>query len=572
MTNKVARQKILTIIALCAMTISQPIFDIIEQNPEFLAVRYLSASEIIIYAVLIGVLMPVLLGLIVYIIDKYIFINVDLAFWFLFNLLVFILAFMALKYIIYVFELSRIIVALVLVLGASYAYIKYNLVKDFFEVLSILVIIFPIYFLFFTPVAAVIKSSNYYFEKQDYFYGGIKNSKNVVMIVLDELSLVTLLDEQENIDSRNFENISNFLRSATWYKNATTVSSSTVKAVPSILTGDYPHVPNASMNRNKSKRSVHDWLGLPIYQDHPDNVFTLLSKSHLLKVKESASSLCPYPLCKNEFSVSRKKHNLRILFADTFYTYLHLIGMSVIKNHIPNVQMGWVGFDDSHIESDRKYIFQNFVSSIENKNEDPQFIFLHSILPHMPWIYSKDGELNGYDRVPGLSSKVWTKDKNVLSEAYNLYFNQTKFVDLLLGKLFDKLKQQQLYDDSLIIITSDHGVTIQPGMNAREITPDSIVDIMSVPLFIHYPGQIKPKVDNRYASVIDIVPTIADVLKVERNYGYSGYSLLSDKVRDGRSLRFYRFKNNDGVNKDLTIDFTAQFWDSSINRKYMYLN
>ena len=98
----------------------------------------------------------------------------------------------------------------------------------------------------------------------------------IVLIVFDELPLVSLLDGDRNIDPVLYPNLSALARDGVWFRNATTVSDYTRWAVPAILTG---------------RRARPD--AVPTAADHPDTLFSFLSRTHRLEVIEAATGMCP---------------------------------------------------------------------------------------------------------------------------------------------------------------------------------------------------------------------------------------------------------------------------------------
>ncbi len=109
------------------------------------------------------------------------------------------------------------------------------------------------------------------------------------------------------------------------------------------------------------------------------------------------------------------------------------------------------------------------------------------------------------------------------------------------------LKENNQYDDSLIIINSDHGY---PDPNAIKTTNivgnrhDLIVteDNIKVPLMLKIPG-LKPRTIDEKVSLIDILPTITDLLNIKLEHEVDGISLVSllksnDKTNiDNRIIR-----------------------------------
>ncbi len=83
-----------------------------------------------------------------------------------------------------------------------------------------------------------------------------------------------------------------------------------------------------------------------------------------------------------------------------------------------------------------------------------------------------------------------------------------------------------LYDRALLVVLADHGIAFKPGASQRWASPGNVLDISNVPLFVKYPKQRQGGVDRRHARVVDVVPTIADVLDVDIPWHVDGESLL----------------------------------------------
>jgi arylsulfatase A-like enzyme len=87
---------------------------------------------------------------------------------------------------------------------------------------------------------------------------------------------------------------------------------------------------------------------------------------------------------------------------------------------------------------------------------------------------------------------------------------EVHWVDSRLGEFFAYLKQRGMYDNSIIIVTSDHGdATGEFGRTSHStlIWPE----IMHVPLLIHLPATMREHLvydDTRLATLTDIAPTL----------------------------------------------------------------
>ena len=80
----------------------------------------------------------------------------------------------------------------------------------------------------------------------------------VVVVILDEVPLVSLLDADRQIDRRLYPNFAALAGDGVWYRNATTVHDFTRWAVPSIVTGRYPshrRCRRLSITRTRCSRS-----------------------------------------------------------------------------------------------------------------------------------------------------------------------------------------------------------------------------------------------------------------------------------------------------------------------------
>jgi hypothetical protein len=98
----------------------------------------------------------------------------------------------------------------------------------------------------------------------------------------------------------------------------------------------------------------------------------------------------------------------------------------------------------------------------------------------------------------------------------------------MLGLLLARMRELGTYDESLIVVTADHGASFRRGEPVRGASPDNVDGVLWVPLLVKLPGQTTPRVDDRPARTIDVVPTIADVIGLHLPDAVDGRSLLGD--------------------------------------------
>jgi hypothetical protein len=112
--------------------------------------------------------------------------------------------------------------------------------------------------------------------------------------------------------------------------------------------------------------------------------------------------------------------------------------------------------------------------------------------------------------VPSPASQNWQAPEGMsVRITYEVHW-----VDKCLGGFFDYLKQRRMYDDSIIVVTSDHGdATGEFGRMSHStlIWPE----VMRVPLIIHLPPKMREHLvydDTRLSTLTDIAPTLYSLL------------------------------------------------------------
>ncbi|MGH2686060.1 MAG: sulfatase-like hydrolase/transferase, partial [Actinomycetota bacterium] len=86
--------------------------------------------------------------------------------------------------------------------------------------------------------------------------------------------------------------------------------------------------------------------------------------------------------------------------------------------------------------------------------------------------------------------------------------------------------------DTLIALTADHGIAFQAGDFARRATAAQAGDAMWVPFFLRAPQLPEGAVDDRNVEMVDLTPTIADLLDVPIGWEVDGRSTLGPPRTD----------------------------------------
>lgn len=114
-----------------------------------------------------------------------------------------------------------------------------------------------------------------------------------------------------------------------------------------------------------------------------------------------------------------------------------------------------------------------------------------------------------------------------------LYDSDVAFTDHHIGRLLDHLRQTQLFDSSFLVFTADHG---EEFFDHRSFGHALTLydEVIAVPLIVKYPNQEEPSVSPRLVGLIDVFPTIVDLLDISPSRALSGESLLAEREQAQR--------------------------------------
>jgi hypothetical protein len=336
---------------------------------------------------------------------------------------------------------------------------------------------------------------------------GAQPSAPAVVVVFDELPTNSLLDAQGRVDPVRFPHFAALAGGSTWFANESVVSEGTLHGVPSLLTGRLPRPDE-----------------LPVYHDHPRNLFTLLGGDQL-HVVETETHLCPPQLCHE--SGDSFGSRLGSLYADTSVVYLHELLPDDLASGIPSVSNGWQDFWRNGLGgSDPERRFDRFMTTIRPTGR-PALWYVHLLLPHSPWRFLPSGQRYEIRQAPGWSSaEVWTTNQAAVDQYWQRHLLQLGFADRLLGRLVARLRASGLYDRSLVVVTADEGLSFRAGEKRRPASNANLQDIAYVPLFVKLPNQRQERVVLRPTRSVDVLPTIAAALGIRLRWDVDGQSLL----------------------------------------------
>ena len=135
-------------------------------------------------------------------------------------------------------------------------------------------------------------------------------------------------------------------------------------------------------------------------------------------------------------------------------------------------------------------------------------------------------ELNMYNddtnpACPRALGKAETMEQ--LRQVLDGYDCGVSYTDQLVGQMIDLLKEQGVYEDTAIIITSDHGENLgELGIYSEHATAD--YPTCHIPFILKWPGGPRGMVESSFHYSLDLLPTMADLLGVDRCANWDGQS------------------------------------------------
>ena len=187
---------------------------------------------------------------------------------------------------------------------------------------------------------------------------------------------------------------------------------------------------------------------------------------------------------------------------------------------------------------------------LDKNHDQPFFLFINYFDAHNPylpprsyrWYFGKkDKDSVVKNRHSGTDMSYCAAEADLISSVVNgkhhltpeekdfvvsLYDGEIRYLDDCLSLLFERLKALKVYDNTLIIVTSDHGEAFGEH-NLMAHSKTLYEELLRVPLVMKYPsGSLQQRgVIERRVSLVDVMPTIVSFL---------GYSI--PPIIDGEPL------------------------------------
>jgi choline-sulfatase len=187
---------------------------------------------------------------------------------------------------------------------------------------------------------------------------------------------------------------------------------------------------------------------------------------------------------------------------DAGYT-THAFVSALVLNRRYNLDQGFETYDDDLWSEDDPKMFMirerqapktadrflNWLAQWDRTRSKPFFTWIHFFDPHQPY-------------------KASAADSALSVSPYDA---EIAGVDRQIGRIVETLRARGLLDDTLLVITADHGESL--GEHGEQTHAIFVYDAtVRVPLIVRYPGQLPPIVYGGPVRSVDILPTVLGLL------------------------------------------------------------
>ena len=333
---------------------------------------------------------------------------------------------------------------------------KKNLINKFFVTLGLLTcpffIIIIIKIIFNVSLLSPISYKNIYkpiINKKNYVYSTAIDKTKIVWIIFDQLD--SRYFEKEALEKYNLNNFSEIMSNSDYYKKYTPITDETTKEIPSILSGK---------NFSKYKYAIKEKKIRIKYNDNDNDNYTFWDNNKTIFKTLKKNNLNIY--------INGWYHPYCTLFEEYYYKCFHtLYGYfttlkfrGFVKSFLFQFISIFPGYEfliekfkinklaiftqkgSEFLEA--KTNFSNSSSDFLNtlKENKLDFYFLHSSVPHEPFIYNSNKKK--------LINNYYTEKSS--------YINNLKLVDKFLGEVIKTLKKNNIFESSVIIAQGDTGI------------------------------------------------------------------------------------------------------------------
>lgn len=204
-----------------------------------------------------------------------------------------------------------------------------------------------------------------------------------------------------------------------------------------------------------------------------------------------------------------------------------------------------------------------YIDSMMNwmkKNVDerkPYLAYIHLEDTHYPWsFYTTD--TNDKEKIKK-EFALLSKYRNELPKNYDGELNadySCLYVDNCIRTLIDSLENSGEIDNTIIVITADHGISNAGKVYRKERNNNFFDETYHIPLIIYNP-KITPRTIDSFINSKDIAATILDLCDIPKPKSFTGFSIFDENFpqRKYTTLEYIGFGTPDMQRRPITFGY-----------------
>ena len=364
----------------------------------------------------------------------------------------------------------------------------------------------------------------------------VPNRKNIIIILFDAMSAQHM--SLYGYPRQTTPNIDRFAERATVYHKHYAGGNFTTPGTASLFTGTYPwfhralHMHGTILEEHTQKNLfnllppeiykiayTHNLLSYSLMQQFKDAI------DHLKKPRELAlfdpqysDRIFPsdYNISYTSEAVALRSGEIRTNPTSLLVTLLYRIYRLVNKRSLTN-ELGFLFPKGIPNLNDIYFILEDCIDwTIDTIKNLPQpfLLFFHPLPPHEPYFTRREF----IDRFKD-DYKPLLKPDHIFSDGYDEehlskerreYDEYLVYADEEFGRLYEFMEKNDVFENSFVIFTSDHGEMFERGIRGH-VTRTLYEPIIRVPLIISKPGQKKREDVYKPTSCVDLLPTLLHI-------------------------------------------------------------
>jgi len=191
------------------------------------------------------------------------------------------------------------------------------------------------------------------------------------------------------------------------------------------------------------------------------------------------------------------------------------------------------------------------IAWLDSTSGRPFSIYVNLQSTHFPYPIPKNAARPFTPFEPEGTFNYVSWDKAELPTILNRYDNALHYVDAQVGALFDALKERGMLEDTVFVVTADHGEMffehdlVTHGRTLHE-------EEARVPFIVHYPDGVSARMVDEAVSTVDVLPTMIELAGAPPHPAFQGESVARLGLGEGSHgaavfLNIQGWKHYDGI-------------------------